>query len=68
MLVVTRKQGERLWIGDNVVVTVIECKGGRVRLGLDAPQAVAIYREEIRNDFRAPCPPEEESEAQIPSA
>jgi carbon storage regulator len=47
MLRITRRAGERIVLGDNVIVEVIEVKGGTVRLGIDAPRSVAIYREEI---------------------
>jgi len=47
MLVLTRKPGERLVIGDNIVITVVEVKGDNVRLGIDAPREVKVYRGEI---------------------
>ena len=47
MLVLTRKPGERLVIGDNIVITVVEVKGDNIRLGIDAPREVKVYRGEI---------------------
>lgn len=47
MLIITRKLGERVTIGDDVTVTLLEIKGGQVRLGIQAPRNVAIHREEI---------------------
>ena len=47
MLVLTRKIGERIRIGDTVTVRVLEVRGTQVRLGVDAPAEVRIYREEI---------------------
>ncbi len=47
MLVLTRKSGERLVIGDNITLTVIEVRGDSVRLAFDAPKEVKIYRGEI---------------------
>lgn len=47
MLVLTRKVGELIRIGDNVTVQVIAVRGGQVRLGLAAPPDVRIFREEI---------------------
>ena len=47
MLVLTRKIGERIRIGDTVVVQVLEVRGTQVRLGVEAPSEVRIYREEI---------------------
>lgn len=47
MLVLTRKVGERIRIGDEVTLQVLEVRGGQVRLGLAAPAGVRIFREEI---------------------
>ena len=47
MLVLTRKPGERLMIGDNIVLTVVEVKGDNIRIGIDAPREVKVYRGEI---------------------
>jgi carbon storage regulator len=47
MLVLTRKEGESIKIGDNITVTVVEIKGGQVRLAIEAPLEIRIFREEI---------------------
>ena len=47
MLVLTRKPGENIFIGDNVSLTVVEVKGDSVRIAVDAPREVKIYRGEI---------------------
>jgi carbon storage regulator len=47
MLILTRRPGERVVIGDEVLVTVMSVSGHTVRLGIDAPAGVSIYREEI---------------------
>ena len=47
MLVLSRKLGERIYIGDGVVVTVVDIDRGKIRLGIEAPRDVAIYREEV---------------------
>lgn len=47
MLILTRKVGEALRVGDDVSLTVLGVKGSQVRIGIDAPREVAVHREEI---------------------
>ena len=47
MLILTRRVGEKLVIGENVVVTVLGVKGNQIRIGIDAPVEVQVHREEI---------------------
>lgn len=47
MLILTRRVGETVMIGDNVTVTVLGIKGNQVRLGVNAPKEVSVHREEI---------------------
>ena len=47
MLILTRRVGETLVVGDDVTVTVLGVKGNQVRLGVNAPKDVAVHREEI---------------------
>jgi len=47
MLILTRRVGESLMIGDDVAVTVLGVKGNQVRIGIDAPKEVAVHRQEI---------------------
>jgi carbon storage regulator len=69
MLTISRRQGERILIGDDIVVEIVEVSGGSVRLGITAPKEQRIYREELweqikqeneaaaRADFSAPSAP-----------
>jgi carbon storage regulator len=59
MLVLSRKAGETITIGDGITVSVIRLEGGRVRLGVDAPKNVRIIRGELEKWLSAP---QEESE------
>ena len=47
MLILTRRAGEALMIGENVTIKVLGVKGNQVRIGIDAPKDVAVHREEI---------------------
>ncbi len=47
MLVLTRGKNQRIVVGDDVIITVVDIRGNKVRLGIDAPQQVPIHREEV---------------------
>jgi carbon storage regulator len=47
MLVLSRKRDERIVIGDNIVITVIDIRGDKVRLGIEAPVEVPVHRQEV---------------------
>ena len=52
MLILTRKLGENIRIGDKIRITVLDVKGGQVKLGIDAPAHIAVHREEIYEKIR----------------
>ena len=47
MLVLTRKAGEGIIIGDDIKITIVELKGGGVRVGIDAPREMKVHRQEV---------------------
>lgn len=52
MLILTRKIGERLTIGEDIVVVVSKVRGNRVTIGVDAPQSLRILREEVAEEIK----------------
>jgi carbon storage regulator len=52
VLVVSRKVGERILIGDKIAITVVKVSGGGVRIGVDAPPELAVMREELAEEIR----------------
>jgi carbon storage regulator len=65
MLILTRRVGETLMVGDEVTVTVLGVKGNQVRIGVNAPKDVAVHREEIYQRIqneRGVMPAEEDAE------
>lgn len=53
-LILTRKVGERIFIGSDVAVQLIDIRGGQAKIGVSAPRDVAINREELMERFRQP--------------
>lgn len=64
MLILTRRVGESLMVGDDITVTVLGVKGNQVRIGVDAPRDVAVHREEIYNRIHKGDEPEPVPEGQ----
>jgi carbon storage regulator len=60
MLVLTRKAGQSILVGDSVRITVIELSPGVVRLGFEAPQDVPIYREEVYKEIETKSRPQDD--------
>ena len=61
MLILTRRVGETLMVGDDVTITVLGVRGNQVRIGVNAPRRVAVHREEIYQRIRK----EEEEEREL---
>jgi len=53
MLVLSRKVGERIWIGDDIAITVVRLTSGGVRIGIEAPNELAVVREELKLKIKA---------------
>lgn len=64
MLILTRRVGETLMVGDDVTVTVLGVKGNQVRIGVNAPKDVAVHREEIYDRIRKENLDEEGAESE----
>jgi carbon storage regulator len=47
MLVLSRKKNEKIMIGDHITITIVEVRGDRVRLGIEAPKGLAVHRQEV---------------------
>lgn len=52
MLILSRRAGESVYIGDNIRVSVLKIQGNQIKLGFDVPENVGVYREEVYNRIR----------------
>lgn len=53
MLVLSRREGQSIMIGNDIVITVIEIRGEHVRIGIDAPRSITVHREEVAAEISA---------------
>ena len=53
MLVLSRKPGESIKVNENIIVTIVESRGDKVRLGIDAPKEVKVHRQEVADAIAA---------------
>ena len=56
MLVLSRKLGEKIHIGENICITIVDIDRGKIRLGIEAPRDVPIFRQELLTTAPAPAP------------
>lgn len=59
MLVLSRKKGESIVVSDNIIITVVEVKGDKIRLGIVAPKDVSVHRQEIFDAINEKKPTED---------
>ncbi len=67
MLRVTRRAGERVIVGGEVIIEVLEVRGATVRLGIEAPRSVSIYREELWLEIKQENEAAARSEGELPT-
>jgi carbon storage regulator len=64
MLVLSRKLGEKIHIGDNICITIVDIDRGKIRLGIEAPRDVPIFRQELLASHNAPAAPPDKISSQ----
>ncbi|AGA26083.1 carbon storage regulator CsrA [Singulisphaera acidiphila] len=65
MLVLSRKKNESIIINDNITITVIEIRGDKVRLGIDAPKDVSVHRREVYEAIQSQSKPSESNPSPV---
>ena len=68
MLVLSRKVSERIWIGDEISVTIVRINGNAVRVGIDAPSHLAVIRDELKERREKHAPAAEAALCEEPQA
>ena len=66
MLILSRKINEKIMIGDDISISIIEIRGDQVRIGVDAPKTVKVFRQEVFDAIRAENKAASESSAKLP--
>ncbi|MDR0642413.1 MAG: carbon storage regulator CsrA [Treponema sp.] len=66
MLILSRKVNEKIMIGDDISVSIIEVRGDQVRLGVDAPRSVKVFRQEVFDAIKAENRAAAESKPKLP--
>jgi len=66
MLIITRRPGEKVMLGDDTVIEVIEVSGSSVRIGIDAPRSLPVYREEIWRSVKEENAAAASADAELP--
>ena len=66
MLILSRKIGEKIMIGDDISVSIIEVRGDQVRIGVNAPKNVKVYRQEVFDAIKAENKAAAESKPELP--
>ena len=67
MLVLSRRRNERVMIGDDIIVTIVETRGDKVRVGISAPKQVIVHREEVYEAVRKTKESEAASKIDLPA-
>ncbi|MDR2448229.1 MAG: carbon storage regulator CsrA [Treponema sp.] len=67
MLILSRKINEKIIIGDDIAISIIEIKGDQIRIGVDAPRSVKVFRQEVLAEIKAANKAASESGVDLPA-